>query len=143
MTGSVTIPSMPSPRIPISLALLCLAAALTGCLSVQSADLFLLTRTGGGRQLTLLVNDGGTVRCNGGAAKPLPDKLLLQARDLANTLDTDVKQQLRLPRTSNTVATYTVRLKDGTISFPDTAARTHQELANLELLAVQIAQGPC
>jgi hypothetical protein len=116
---------------------------MAGCLSVQSADLFLLTRTGGGPKLTLLINDGGTVRCNGAAAKPLPDKLLLQARDLANTLDTDAKQHLRLPRTSNTVAMYMVRLKDGTISFPDTAAKTHQELARLELLAVQIAQGPC
>jgi hypothetical protein len=122
---------------------LCLAAVLAGCLSVQSADLFLLTRTGGGPNLTLLVNDGGTVRCNGGAAKPLPDKLLLQARDLANTLDTDAKQNLHLPHTSNTVATYTVKLKDGTISFPDTAAKARQELAQLELLAVQIAQGPC
>jgi hypothetical protein len=134
---------MPTLRVPVPLALLCLAGALAGCLSVQSPDLFLLTRTGQEPTLTLLVNDGGTVRCNGAAAKPLPDKLLLQARDLANTLDTDAKQHLRLPRTSNTVATYTVRLKDGTISFPDTAARTHQELAQLELLAVQITQGPC
>jgi hypothetical protein len=124
-------------------ALACTAAALAGCLSVQSPDLFLLTRTGGGPKLTLLVSDGGTVRCNGGSAKPLPDKLLLQARDLANTLDNDAKQQLHLPRTSNSVVFYTVKLKDGTISFPDTAARTHPELAQLELLAVQIAQGPC
>ena len=119
------------------------AGTLAGCLSVQAADLFLITRTGGGPKLTLLVSDGGTVRCNGAAAKPLPDTLLLQARDLANTLDTDAKQQLHLPRTANSVAVYTARLKDGTISFPDTAARTHPELAQLELLAVQIAQGPC
>jgi hypothetical protein len=110
---------------------------------VQAGDLFLLTRTGAGAKLRLLVNDGGTVRCNGGAAKPLPDKLLLQARDLAGTLDTDAKNHLSLPRTANAVAVYTVKLKDGTISFPDTAARLHSELAQLELLAVQIAQGPC
>ncbi len=120
-----------------------LAAAVAGCLSVQAADLFLVTRTGAGRQLTLVVNDGGTVRCNGAAAKPLPDKFLIQARDLANMLDTDAQHHLHLPRTANTVATYTVKLKDGTISFPDTAARTHSELAQLELLTVQIAQGPC
>jgi hypothetical protein len=130
-------------RIPAALALAGLGAALAGCLSVQSADLFLLTRTGGGPKLTLLLSDGGTVRCNGAPAKPLSDKLLLQARDLANTLDTDAKQHLALPRTSNTVAVYTVKLNDGTISFPDTAARTHRELAQLELLTVQIAQGPC
>jgi hypothetical protein len=134
---------MPIRRIPAMLAVAGVATALAGCLSVRSADLFLLTRTGGGPQLTLLVSDGGTVRCNRGPAKPLPDSLLLRARDLANKLDTDARQQLHLPRTSNTVATYTVKLKDGTISFPDTAARTHSELAQLELLAVQIAQGPC
>ena len=131
-------------RHPAALAALaCSVAALAGCLSVQSADLFLLTRTGGGPNLTLLVSDGGTVRCNRADAKPLPDNLLLQARDLANKLDTDAKNHLNLPRTSNTVRTYMVRLKDGTISFPDTAAQIHPELAQLELLAAQIAQGPC
>ncbi len=44
--------------------------ALGGCgLNVQSPDLFLLTRTGQGTQLTLLVNDGGTISCNGAKAK--------------------------------------------------------------------------
>jgi hypothetical protein len=132
---------MPIRPVAVALAAGCLATG--GCLGVQSSDLFLLTRTGAGPRLTLLVNDGGTVRCNGGAAKPLPDKLLLQARDLASRLDTDAKNRLHLPRTSNTVASYTVKLKDGTISFPDTAARGHSELAQLELLTVQIAHGPC
>ena len=132
---------MRTRRAALALAVACVAT--TGCLSVQSSDLFLLTRTGAGPRLTLLVNDGGTVRCNGGAAKPLPDKLLLQARDLASKLDADAKNHLQLPRTSHTVATYTVKLRDGTISVPDTAARAHAELAQLELLAVQIAHGPC
>jgi hypothetical protein len=121
-----------------------LALMLGGCgLNVQSADLFLLTRTGAGRQLTLLVSDGGTVRCNGGAAKPLPDRLLLQARDLASRLNTDAKKGLRIPRASNSIATYNVKLQHGTISFPDTAARGRSELAQLELFAVQVAQAPC
>jgi hypothetical protein len=119
------------------------AAVSTGCLSVQAGDLFLLTRTGAGPRLTLLVNDGGTVRCNGGAAKPLPDKLLLQARDLSSTLDDDAKNHLHIPRSANAVASYSVKLKDGTISFPDTSASAHSELAQLELLTVQIARGPC
>ncbi|RDJ93938.1 hypothetical protein B4Q13_18415, partial [Lacticaseibacillus rhamnosus] len=38
------------------------AGALAGCgLSVQSADLFVLTRTGQGATLTMLVSDGGTI----------------------------------------------------------------------------------
>jgi hypothetical protein len=123
---------------------LALAVVLAGCgLSVQSADLFLLTRTGAGRRLTLLVSDGGTVRCDGGSAKPLSDKLLIQARDLTNTLNDDAKRGMHIPPTPRSVATYTVRLQHGTISFPDTAARAHSELAQLELFAVQASQDPC
>jgi hypothetical protein len=130
---------------PFSLrALLALAAVLAGCgLSVQSADLFLLKRTGAGRRLTLLVSDDGTVRCNGGAARPLSDKLLIQARDLASTLNDDAKRHMQIQATPHSVARYTVRLQHGTISFPDTAARAHSELAQLELFAVQVAQVPC
>lgn len=135
--------AFPSRHLAAAIVLAYLAAGLSGCLSVKAGDLFLLTRSGAGARLTLLVNDGGTVRCNGGPAKPLPDKLLLQARDLVGKLDDDAKSRLRIPRSANAVAGYTVKLKDGTISFPDTAARVHSELAQLELLAVQIAHGPC
>jgi hypothetical protein len=121
-----------------------LAAALAGCgLSVQSPDLFLLTRTGAGKKLTLLVSDGGTIRCDGGAAKPLADKLLIRARDLSTSLNDDAKRRLHIPPTPQSVAMYTVRLEQGTISFPDTAARTHSELAQLELFTLQASQNPC
>lgn len=120
------------------------AAVVVGCgLNVQSPDLFLLTRTGAGHRLTLLVSDDGTIRCNEGSAKPLPDKLLIQARDLANTLNDDAKRGLHIPPTRQTVAMYKVRVQHGTLSFPDTAARTRSELAQLELFAVQAAQHPC
>lgn len=121
-----------------------LAALIAGCgLNVQSPDLFLLSRTGVGPKLTLLVSDDGTVRCNGGGARPLADKLLIQARDLAPTLNNDAKRGLRIQRSAASVAMYTVRLQQGTISFPDTAARSHSELAQLELFAVQVSQSPC
>jgi hypothetical protein len=121
-----------------------LAALLAGCgLNVQSPDLFLLKRTGAGRSLTLLVNDGGTVRCDNGPTKPLSDTMLLQARDLTTALNKDAKHHLRIRRSASSVASYTVRVQSGTISFPDTAARSHSELAQLELFAVQAAQGPC
>jgi hypothetical protein len=117
---------------------------LAGCgLSVQSPDLFLLKRTGVGRHLTLLVSDDGTVRCNGGSARPLSDKALIQARDLTTTLNDDAKRGMHIPSTPQSVARYTVRVQHGTISFPDTAGRTHSELGQLELFAVQAAQTPC
>jgi hypothetical protein len=121
-----------------------IAGVLAGCgLNLQSPDVFLLTRTGQGRTLTLLVNDGGTIRCNGGRPRRISDALLLQARDVAVGLDADAKATLRLPAAANTVFSYTIRLQDGTISFPDTAASRHRELAQAELFAVRAAQQAC
>jgi hypothetical protein len=119
------------------------ALAVSGCgLDVQSADLLLLTRTGAGRKLTLLVNDSGTIRCDGGAAKTLSDPLLLDARQLASDLGADVQHKLK-PGGRAGVYTFTVRLQQGTLTFPDTAAAHHSELARAELFALQAAQGPC
>ena len=133
------------PRRTCALALGALAAAaLAGCgLNVQAPDLFLLTRTGEGSRLTLLVNDGGTIRCNGGVARHLPEPLLLTARDLSNSLNTDAQRSLRIPSPRRSVYRYTVRVQDGTVSFPDTAARRHSELAQAELFTVQAAQQAC
>ncbi len=91
----------------------------------------------------MLVNDGGTIRCNAGKQRSLSDPLLIQARQLASDLDKDAKHNLRIATAANSVYTYTVRLADGTISFPDTAATAHHELAEAEQFAVQAAQGPC
>jgi hypothetical protein len=121
-----------------------LAVVLCGCgLDVQEPDLFLLTRTGSGHKLTLLVNYDGTVHCNGGKARNLPDPLLLQARDLVNALGGDAQRNLRIPSSKDSVDRYYVRLQGGTISFPDTAGATHPNLAQLELLATQAAQQAC
>ena len=121
-----------------------LAAALAGCgLNVASPDLFVLTRTGQGSRLTLLVNDGGTVKCNGVAARTLPDPLLLQARDLAASLDSDVKSHLKLVARAKSVYRFSVKLPDGTLTFPDTAAASHKELSQAELFTLQMAENTC
>jgi hypothetical protein len=120
------------------------AIALAGCgLNVQSADLFLLTRTGQGATLTMLVNDSGTIRCNNGPSKLLNDQLLLRARDLATALDKDAKKGLQIPAPPASVYTYSIKLQDGTISFPDTAGSHRSELAQAELFATQAAHSPC
>jgi hypothetical protein len=118
---------------------------LAGCgLDVQSADLFQVTRTGaGGKRLTLLVSDGGTISCNGGKPKSLPDRQLLQARDLASSLNDDVKAKLRFRRSPRSVFFYTVKVQNGTMSFPDTAASTRKELSQLELFVLKAAASPC
>jgi hypothetical protein len=125
-------------------ALLVLILALTGCgLDIQSADLFVLTRTGQGHKLTLLVSDGGTITCNGGKQRTLPDRLLLQARDLVNSLSSDARAHLNIPPRPGSVFHYTIRLQAGTVSFPDTAAERHPTLAQAELFALQSAHQAC
>jgi len=118
---------------------------LAACgLNVRTPDLFTLSRTGQGQPLTLLVNDSGTIRCDGGKTKSLPDPLLLDARDLADDLNKDAQSKLHIPpAASGSVFRYRITLEDGTVAFSDTAARKHPELARAELFAVQAAQGPC
>lgn len=128
----------------VSVTLLLCSAALTACgLAVRSPDLFLLTRSAPGQHLELLVNDGGTIRCDGGSSKPLSNHLLIRARVLATDLDKDAKARLSLPASRGSLFTYTIKLQGGTISFPDTAAAQHHELSEAELFAVQAAQGAC
>jgi hypothetical protein len=128
-------------RIAVAIVAACLLGA--GCgLNVQSPDLFVLTRIGSGSRLTVLVNDGGTIACNGGAAKPLSDPLLLQARDLATALDKDAQAGMRIASGPRSVYRYSIKLQDGTVQFPDTAGSRHSELSRAELFALQ-AQSAC
>jgi hypothetical protein len=123
-----------------------LVGLLCGCgFDVGAPDLFLLTRAGQGGKLTLLVNDGGTVRCDGGRTRPLADPLLLQARDLASSLGGDARERLRIPSPANSVYRYTIRLEQGTIAFPDTAAASgkYPRLAQAEQFALKTAQQAC
>jgi hypothetical protein len=119
------------------------AALLTGCFEVHSADLFLLTRTGQGSRLTMLVNDGGTIRCNGGKAKPISDSSLITARDLSDNLATDAQNNLTIPDRPGSVYYFRIRLEQGTVSFPDRAAASRKVLGQAELFAAQTAQRDC
>jgi hypothetical protein len=133
------------PRMPRSLRRLAAAAlvlALGGCgLQIKGPDLFLITRRGHGPELALLVNDSGTISCNGGRPKPLADPLLLQARDLAPQLGSVAN--LRLPVPKNSVFHYYVVLPYGSVSFPDTAALHHPLLAQVEDFALKASQQAC
>jgi hypothetical protein len=120
-----------------------LAVTLAGCFNVQSPDLFLLTRTGQGPKLTLLVNDGGTIRCDGGQAKPVSNTTLITARDLSDNLATDAQNKLTIPNAPGSVYYFRIRLQQGTVSFPDRAAASRKVLAQAELFAAQTAQKEC
>jgi hypothetical protein len=132
-------------RIALPLACIAvLALALAGC-GAATPDLFLLTRDGSvaGAHLTLLVNDGGTVRCNGGAARPLPDPRLLEARDIADKLSKDAKLNLRLPPPPGSILRFRFESQDGTVIFSDSSAATHPELGPLVAFTRTVAQDVC
>jgi hypothetical protein len=118
--------------------------AVGGCgLQVRSPDLLQINRTGQGKSLNLLINDQGTIRCDGGAKKPLNDSLLLKARELDRLLSPDAKSKLSLPAAPGTVFSYGVRLQSGTIAFGDRAAAGRPELAQLQLFVVRAAREAC
>jgi hypothetical protein len=120
------------------------AAWLSGCgFDVQSPDLFLITRTGQGSKLTLLVNDSGTIRCNAAKPKPIPDSMLISARDLADNLGDDGTAHLTIAAQPGDVYYYRIKVQQGTISFPDRSAGKRSELAQSELFATQAAQQIC
>jgi hypothetical protein len=131
-------------RAACAAAIAAICTALAGCgLNVQEPDLFVLTRTGQGTTLTLLPNDSGTIRCDGGNARTLPDPLLIAARDLAQDLDKDARHKLTIAPSPRTVFYYRIRLEHGTVSFPDSAARTRKVLSQATLFAAQAAQRAC
>jgi hypothetical protein len=119
---------------------------LAGCGS-PSADLFSVDRAGAGKggRLRLIVSDGGTVRCNGGASKPLEAARLLQARKLARELQTQAALGLELKpgRPQDTTFTYRAELEDGTIAFADSSRGLPPSFTRLAAFTRVVARGAC
>ncbi len=126
------------------LAALAGALALVGC-GADYPDLFVLQRTGSlpGARLTLLVNDGGTVRCNGGEARQLPPRRLLDARRFARDLADEAQDDLTLPAPRGSLLRYRLRTQDGTVTFSDVDAARRPELAPVIVFTRAVAQDVC
>jgi hypothetical protein len=126
------------------LALAVLALLAGGC-GAAYPDVFLLTRSGSlpGARLTLLVNDGGTVRCNGGAARPLPAPRLLDAREIARDLAEEAHDDLTLPVPPGSLLRYRLRTEEGTVTFSDVDAARRPQLAPVVAFARTVAQDVC
>jgi hypothetical protein len=125
-------------------AALTLCCAVAGCgFGIQEPDLWLLVRTGLGHKLTMLVNSDGTVTCNGKAGQPLSSSNLILARVIQANIHYDAARKLHIARTPDSVYMYKVTTDSGTITFPDTAARSHPSLGQLELITAEAAQSSC
>lgn len=131
-------------RLAAALVALVGTAALAGC-GAAYPDVFLLTRSGSlpGARLTLLVNDGGTVRCNGAAERTLPAPRLLDARRIAEDLSDDAQKDLTLPAPPGSLLRFRVRTQDGTVTFSDVDAVRRSELAPVVEFARKVAQDVC
>jgi hypothetical protein len=119
------------------------ALLLTGCGS-PSADLFVVNRSGADRNanLTLLVSDDGTVKCNG-RKHEIPNDKLLDARELTRALSPQAELHLVLPPRAGTVLSYKVRMEAGTLAFSDTSRPLPSEFAELEVFTKSISEDVC
>jgi hypothetical protein len=120
------------------------ALALAGC-GADYPDLLVVTRTGSlpAARLTLLVNDGGTVRCNGGEVLQMPPRPLLDAREIARELAEEAREDLVLPRPPRALLRFRMETQDGTVTFSDTDAASRPLLGRLVALTRLIAQDVC
>jgi hypothetical protein len=132
-------------RVALALCPLAAAAALAGCGGLRAADLFIVYRSGSTPQarLTLLVNEEGGVRCNGGPTLKLSDSQLVQARAIQEELHDAASSHLSLLPLAGSVLSYYVRDADGTVSFSDNSPRQPAVLRQLALFVLQTAQQVC
>jgi len=125
---------------------LALAWAGLGACGGRSPDLLVVARSGSipGANLTLLVNDGGTVRCNGGADRRLSDPQLLQARTIVRELDEDATRDRKLPAGPSSILRYRLRMEAGNVEFSDTSTGAQGgAFAQTQLFARRVAQQVC
>lgn len=136
----------PRRRLSALPAALALSTALGGCGGgLTLPDLMAVQRSGSipGASLNLVVNDGGTVRCNRGRPVPITDPQLLQARSLARALHDPAKRALTLAAGRRSVLRYFVRTPDGHVSFSDDSAGQPPVFFGVALLVREIAQQDC
>lgn len=116
------------------LVLIAVAAAVPaiGC-GAAAPDLFEVERSGADRNanVDLVVDDGGTVRCNG-TPHELGAERLLRARQLVRDLEPQAELGIELPPGPRTQLSYRVEMERGSVAFSDTSPgipRTFQRVA--------------
>ncbi len=128
-----------------AIGVLAAATLIAGCGGIKAPDLFIVQRTGSGpgAQLTLLVNEEGGVRCDGGKALKLSDPQLVQARAIQEDLHDPASRHLSLAPQAGSVLSYYLRDESGTVRFSDNSAGQPPAFRQLALFVLQIAQQVC
>lgn len=133
------------PTAALATAALATAAPLAGCGGIAAPDLFVVQRSGSvaGAGLTMVVNEEGGVRCNGGPTLKLSDPQLVEARAIQEDLHEPASKHISLPPGPRSVLSYYVRDENGTVRFSDDSAGQPQVFRRLALLVLQAAQHVC
>ena len=120
-----------------------LAAVLAGCGS-PPADLFEVERTGADRNanVDVVVNDGGSVTCNG-KEHPLENDLLLRARQILRDIQPQAELHLELPPGPQAQLSYKARMEAGTVSFSDTSRGNPKPFLALAAFTKDVAEDVC
>jgi hypothetical protein len=116
-----------------------------GCGGIKPPDLFIVKRSGAGphAQLSMLVNEEGGIRCNGGRELKLSDPQIVQARAIQEELHDPASKHLDLPARPGSVLAYSVRDQDGTVTFADNSGAQPKVLRSLVLFVLEAAQQVC
>jgi hypothetical protein len=116
---------------------------LAGC-GTASPDLFEVRRTGDdpAANLTLVVNDGGTVTCNR-TEHALDADRLLRARELARDLEEPAELGIELPPGPGAVLRYRVRLEAGAVAFSDTSPGKPPAFLRVAAFTHDVAERVC
>jgi hypothetical protein len=120
------------------------AVAAAGC-GTPSPDLFVMTRTGSipGARLTLRVDDGGQVSCNGGPKRELGSDRLLTARQLVRDFEPAARSSAVLAQGPNGVLSYRFRLEAGTVAFGDTSRGQSPVMRRSQAFVRDVAKRVC
>jgi hypothetical protein len=133
-------------RAVLPLIALATVALLAGCGGqVTLPDLFIVYRMGTvpGAHLTLLVNEGGQVHCDGGTALQLSDPQLVKARGIQEELHEAASNHLDLPAQSGSVFSYYLRDEEGYLRFSDNSHGQSKAMRELQELVLEVGQKVC
>ena len=120
-----------------------LALVIAGC-GTASPDLFEVTRSGDDRNanVTMVVNDGGRVTCNGESHELDADRLL-RARELRRELEEPAELGIELPPGPGANLSYRVRMEAGSVAFSDTSRGNPPEFLRLAAFTKDVTERVC
>ena len=122
---------------------LALAVAAAGC-GTPPPDLFEVKRTGEDRNanVDVVVNDGGSVTCNGTEHR-LDADMLLRARQVLRELEPQAELHLELPPGPRSQLRYRVRMEAGTVAFADTSRNNPRSFLALAAFTKDVTEDVC